>query len=71
VEDETWACGTGATACAISYAIDKNDSSIHSVNVEVKGGKLQILFETEDLKSFSNVFLIGPAEYVYKGELDV
>jgi diaminopimelate epimerase len=71
VEDETWACGTGATACALSYAILKGLKGNGEVNIQAKGGKLKVNYHSDDLKSFTNIYLIGPAEFVYKGEMDV
>jgi diaminopimelate epimerase len=68
VENETFACGTGATAAALSLAF-KNHSSEGIIDVAVKGGDLSVHFVQEN-GSFSNVFLEGPAEYVFKGEID-
>ena len=70
VEGETYACGTGATACAISYALIHGNESISEVNVSTKGGDLIIQFEKNN-DSFVNVKLIGPAKFVFKGEVDV
>ena len=71
VEDETWACGTGATAAAISYAVENDLVGNNKISVETKGGNLFITYSTEDLQLFTNIHLIGPAEFVYKGEMDV
>lgn len=71
VENETWACGTGATACALSYAIKNDLKGEGEINVQAKGGKLKVMYNSDDLKSFKNVYLIGPAEFVYKGEVNV
>lgn len=65
VEDETLACGTGATAVAIAMkAIGK--TSAESVHLNVEGGKLTVTFHEHDGK-FTDVFLNGPAEFVFKG----
>ncbi len=70
VEDETLACGTGATACGLSYAFT-NDIANGVVNVDVKGGELKIHFEaTETEGVYQNIWLEGPAVFVFKGELD-
>ncbi|NQX80601.1 MAG: diaminopimelate epimerase [Flavobacteriaceae bacterium] len=66
VEDETLACGTGATAVAIAmYELGKTKSK--TVNIEVKGGELQISFEKNKNK-YKKVFLKGPAKCTYNGK---
>lgn len=69
VEDETLACGTGVTACAIAYNLYENSNS-NEVIVNAKGGQLKVSFE-KDSNHYSNIFLQGPAKFVYKGEIDV
>lgn len=69
VEDETLSCGTGATAVAIAMnATGKTNSSYIHLNVE--GGKLEVTFDKKD-DQFTNVHLIGPAEFVFKGEINI
>jgi diaminopimelate epimerase len=69
VEDETLACGTGATAVAIAMnAIGETDSN--AINLNVEGGKLAVSFDKEDGK-YTNVFLKGPAEFVFKGTIEI
>ena len=67
VEDETFACGTGVTAVAMAMAQQKEPGYIETP-VEVLGGKLQINFNYDGNK-FTNVFLCGPAEKVFEGEI--
>lgn len=68
VEDETLACGTGATAVAIAmYAIHKTNSN--HLKIDVEGGKLEVSFEEKD-KQYSNVFLNGPATFVFEGTIE-
>jgi len=65
VEDETYSCGTGVTASAlISHLVDAKYSS--PIQVGTKGGKLSVHFKHED-GIFTNVWLQGPAKYVFKG----
>lgn len=71
VEDETYSCGTGATACAISFGLKHGVIGKNSIFVKVKGGDLKVEFEQHEDHSFNNVRLIGPAEFVFKGEIDV
>lgn len=68
VENETLSCGSGVTACALSYAI--KNAEIKSCKVISKGGVLNVRFEREN-NSFSKIQLIGPAQFVFKGEIDV
>ncbi len=68
VEDETLACGTGATACAIMAALLEEAGS--PVEIVTSGGdRLTILFDMQDGPNADNVFLKGPAHVIYKGEL--
>lgn len=69
VEDETYACGTGATAVALAMAKHLHQSGHIETPIEVLGGKLQIKFDY-DGQSFTNVFLCGPAEKVFEGNID-
>jgi diaminopimelate epimerase len=70
VEDETLACGTGMVACAlIHHLLTGAPSPIHVV---VAGGDtLTIGFETSGGRSFKNVTLTGPADFVFEGEIDI
>ena len=69
VEDETLACGTGATAAAMAMAIEEQlEGNIH-IPIRVLGGQLYISFHKEGEK-FTDVFLKGPAEQVFKGEIN-
>jgi diaminopimelate epimerase len=69
VEDETLACGTGATAVAIAMNVT-GQTKATSINLNVEGGKLAVSFDKKG-DEFTNVFLIGPAEFVFKGVIDV
>jgi diaminopimelate epimerase len=69
VEDETLACGTGATAVAIAMnAIGETDKT--SINLNVEGGKLVVSFDKEN-EGYTNVFLTGPAKFVFKGTIEI
>ncbi|WDF62591.1 diaminopimelate epimerase [Flavobacterium sp. KACC 22763] len=69
VEDETLACGTGATAVAIAMnAIGETDKT--SINLNVEGGKLVVSFD-KDNGGYTNVFLTGPAKFVFKGTIEI
>lgn len=69
VEDETYACGTGVTACALSANLRYGFEDF--VDVKVLGGDLRIEFNRTDDNTYENVWLIGPAEKVFSGEINV
>ncbi|MCL4133570.1 UNVERIFIED_CONTAM: hypothetical protein GTU68_051753 [Idotea baltica] len=67
VEDETLSCGTGVTAVALAmHATGKTTEYL--INLDVEGGKLQVCFDVENAK-YSNIWLIGPATLVFKGQI--
>lgn len=65
VEDETFSCGTGATASALSYMMQRDKASI---DIKVLGGNLRIYAEKTE-SGFKNIWLEGPAQQVFKGEI--
>ena len=67
VEDETFSCGTGATAAALVYMKDKNENM---VNVKVLGGNLKVYAE-QNGGAFTDVWLEGPAKQVFRGKIDL
>ena len=69
VEDETLACGTGATAVAIA-AFHTGKVNLKTVPVKVMGGDLEISFESEN-HSYTHVWLTGPAEFVFEGKIEI
>ncbi len=69
VEDETLACGTGVTAVAIA-ANKSNKTAEEKIYIEVLGGKLEVSFKKEG-NSYKNVFLKGPAQFVFEGKITV
>ena len=69
VEDETLACGTGVTAVAIAmHSTNKTDSTL--ISLPVKGGHLEVSF-TEENGVYTNVFLKGPAQFVFSGKIEI
>ncbi len=71
VEDETLSCGTGATACAIAFAEDRKMLGSQLITVKVKGGELKVAFDISEKRVYSNVRLIGPGTFVFKGKINV
>ena len=69
VEDETLSCGTGATAVAIAMNYSGITTS-NAIKINVEGGKLEVSFDSNDGK-FTNVFLKGPATYVFEGKINI
>jgi diaminopimelate epimerase len=65
VEDETLSCGTGVTACALVSAHNNGENYVH---VKTPGGNLAVSFHKKENK-FENIWLIGPATFVFKGEI--
>ncbi len=70
VEDETLSCGTGVTAAAIAYSFAKNLLGNQHINIKTLGGTLSVDFFRND-NVFESVFLNGPAEKVFEGELNL
>ena len=72
VEDETLACGTGICAAALTYSIEKGlKNGKHTINISAKGGDLQVEFEKKSDNSLSEVYLIGTANSVFEGEIEI
>jgi diaminopimelate epimerase len=69
VEEETLACGTGVTASAIASAL-KGHFDTNSVNVRAKGGNLKVEFKISDNR-VTNIWLNGPATFVFEGKIKV
>jgi diaminopimelate epimerase len=69
VEDETLSCGTGVTAAAIA-ATAKFEGEF-STDIETPGGNLQVTFTKNSATTAIDVMLIGPATFVFKGEVEV
>lgn len=69
VEGETLSCGTGVTAAAIAYHL-KSGNGINQVPIKVKGGELEVRFKP-GADGFSEIWLCGPAEMVFIGNIDL
>lgn len=69
VENETLACGTGAVASAISYYINHKPDS-QNIKVKTLGGELQVSFN-ENGNRYTDVYLTGPAKFVYEGQIEL
>lgn len=69
VEDETLSCGTGVTAAALVFA--PLEKGFHHMDVFTPGGKLSVEFNRTGEYHFNNIWLCGPAEFVFEGEIRV
>ena len=74
VEDETLACGTGATSVAIvAHHLGKlKDLPAQAGNIcriKMPGGKLTVEFQKSKDGTYKNIWLPGPAVCVFEGEV--
>ena len=69
VEDETMACGTGAVAAAIIASQEALVSSPTSVTT-TGGETLIIHFSQDTAGTIYEVFLEGPAHFIYEGHMN-
>ncbi|WP_346882120.1 diaminopimelate epimerase [uncultured Algibacter sp.] len=67
VEDETLSCGTGVTAVAVAMH-NTGETKKNHVMLQVEGGKLQVSFDVDN-NVYKNIWLIGPATYVFEGKI--
>lgn len=68
VEEETLACGTGATAAALAASKKGYKSPL---TIFAQGGILTVEFKSNASGGFTDIYLIGPAKLVYEGEVEV
>jgi diaminopimelate epimerase len=69
VENETFSCGTGVTAAAIAMSSDAY--GVHETKIRTLGGSLLIKFNKIDAQHFTDVWLCGPASFVYDGQITI
>jgi len=61
----TMACGTGS--CAVAVATHLAGKTSQKVTIQMDGGDLQVNWQKTD----NHVFLTGPAEFVFEGQIDL
>jgi diaminopimelate epimerase len=71
VEDETHSCGTGVTAAALVAAIKNVSTEKNYCDIKTLGGNLKVKFTKHADNSFSDIWLEGPAVFIFKGEIAV
>lgn len=69
VEDETYSCGTGVTAAAI--ASTGAATGAFKVPIRTMGGNLEVAFTKDSAGTARDVFLIGPATFVFEGTIEL
>lgn len=70
VEDETLACGTGICASAVAAVLNKKADARKPIVFHTRGGEIKITLESKD-GEITNVYLTGPAEEVFTGEVKI
>jgi diaminopimelate epimerase len=71
VEGETYSCGTGVTAAAMVAAIKNVATQKNYCDIKTLGGNLKVKFNHHPDNSFTDVWLEGPATFVFKGEISI
>ncbi|MFN0083533.1 MAG: diaminopimelate epimerase, partial [Ferruginibacter sp.] len=69
VEDETLSCGTGVTAAALMSA--HHERGFNQIEVKTNGGHLSVEYNKTGDESFTDIYLCGPATFVYKGVINI
>jgi len=70
VENETLACGTGAVASALAADYWNLLGGANPIKLHALGGTLQVAFEKTS-KGYENITLLGPAEFIFSGTIDI
>lgn len=70
VEDETLSCGTGTVATALVLAKKGLSDNKYHCNIQTMGGMLKVWFIPQK-DGFKNIWLEGPATFVFKGSYKV
>ncbi len=71
VENETLSCGTGVTAAALVTAISGASTTKNNCAIKTLGGNLNVKFEKVLENTFYNIWLEGPATFVFKTEIEL
>ena len=70
VEDETLACGTGAVAGALIMFHSGETEGETQIELEAIGGNLKVSFDNSN-EGYQNIYLEGPATFVYSGSINI
>lgn len=67
VENETFACGTGAVASALITNCRLKDNNLKKIDVYTKSGEILKVYFKKEKDNFKDVWLEGKAKIIYKG----
>ena len=65
----TLACGTGACASVVAGIL--NGYLDNKVKVNLPGGALSVEWEGSNSDTYKNVYMTGPAEYSFTGQINL
>ena len=71
VEAETYSCGTGVTAAALVASVNDIATGNNYCNIKTLGGSLKVKFNKLSDYTFSDIWLEGPATFVFKGKIEI
>ncbi len=71
VEDETLSCGTGVTASALVAALKGLSTDKNNCLIKTLGGNLNVKFDKVLENTFYNIWLEGPAKFVFKTNIEI
>ena len=69
VENETLSCGTGVTASALAHAF-RNPVNPGFYPIKTLGGMLKVSF-SQNGELFTDIWIEGPAEFVFSGKIQI
>lgn len=70
VEGETYSCGTGVTAAALVAAMNHVSTGKNYCDIKTLGGNLKVSFNQHPDNTFTDIWLEGPAAFVFKGTIE-
>lgn len=71
VENETYSCGTGVTASALVAALKGVSTDKNNCRIKTLGGNLNVKFDKVLENTFYNIWLEGPAKFVFKTSIEI
>lgn len=70
VEDETLSCGTGIVASALAeHRFKQLGPGAFIKTVRANGGAMQVRFDAQADGGYTGIWLCGPAEFVFEGDV--